>query len=118
MTELLAANPDANPQAPLFPSRKRGGAISPGQANRILLRIFAAAGLEGALGTHTLRKTFCARVYQKSGCDMVLTKAAMGHAHVSTTERYLAASDESAASIIRKLDVEAPANFHAKERTA
>jgi len=67
--------------------------------------VFAAAGLDPAApwGTHSLRKTFCRRIYEASGHDLVLTKAAMGHAHLSTTERYLAADETRAAALIRAL---------------
>lgn len=57
----------------------------------------------GAWGTHSLRKTFARRIFEACGHDLILTRTAMGHAQVSTTERYRAADLEQAAALIRNL---------------
>jgi site-specific recombinase XerD len=103
--------------APLFKSREGGGAISARQANRIVRRILAAAGLDPheAWGTHTMRKTFARGVFELSGHDLVLTRAALGHVHLSSTEKYLAADEDAAAAVIRALGEKGPANLAAKE---
>lgn len=72
----------------LFPSRK-GGAISRVQAWRILSDAYARAGLEGRLGTHSMRKTFANRVYDKLGHDLLRTQAALGHRQITSTAAYL-----------------------------
>ena len=74
--------------SPLFPSQK-GGAISRFHAHHILKGAFSALGLEGKLGTHTLRKTFANKVYNRLGKDLLKTARALGHDRVMNTERYL-----------------------------
>ena len=49
---------------------------------------FTAAGLNGKLATHSLRKSFAQRVYEQSG-DIFLVQELLGHKSVSTTQRYL-----------------------------
>jgi integrase len=87
--------------SPLFRSKK-GCRLSRWQANRVLHQVLAAAGIEasggprkGEYGTHSLRKTFACRVYQASGHDLVLTRCALGHTTVSTTEKYLPITAEA-----------------------
>lgn len=93
------------PDALLFQSRQGGAALGRLQANRILEAVFARAGLRGAgvWGSHSLRKTFARRVYDKSGHDLELTRAALGHRNIGTTQRYLATSQEAAAAAILAL---------------
>jgi integrase len=80
-----------NPAAPLFPSRKHGHALTRWQANRIVHTVLGAAGFadQSRYGTHTLRKTFCQKVYRATKHDINLTRAVMGHTQVGTTQRYL-----------------------------
>lgn len=80
-----------DPNLPLFPSRHAGRALSRWQANRIVHAVFEKAGLgtPECYGTHSLRKTFCRRVYQATKYDINLTRAVMGHSNISTTQKYL-----------------------------
>jgi integrase len=75
----------------LFASRKHGLTLTRWQANRIVHAVLAAAGFadHSRYGTHTLRKTFCQKVYQTTKHDINLTRAVMGHTQVGTTQRYL-----------------------------
>ena len=57
-------------------------------AHDILKDAFTAAGLNGKLATHSLRKSFGQRVYERSG-DIFLVQELLGHKSVSTTQRYL-----------------------------
>lgn len=84
-----SGSPD--PTLPLFPSRHAGRALSRWQANRIVHAVFEKAGLgtPECWGTHSLRKTFCRRVYQATKYDINLTRAVMGHSNISTTQKYL-----------------------------
>jgi integrase len=64
-----------------------------------LKKAFRAAGVEGNTGTHSLRKTFCNKVYRALRNDLIATQAAMHHRSISSTIRYLsfdAAEVESA----------------------
>jgi len=93
------------PEAPLFPSRKHGRSISSTQASRVIARILASAGLSASAdwGSHSLRKTFARRVYEQSGYNLALTRCAMGHRSITTTQHYLGFSESDAAVIIRGL---------------
>ncbi len=90
------------PDAPLFLSRERGRALSPCQAGRIVVGAIERAGLagRGVWGTHSLRKAFARRIYEHSGHDLDLTRAALGHRYVATTQSYLGTSEEAAAQAI------------------
>jgi integrase len=78
------------PQTYVFQSRKGGNRpISPVQAWRILREAYATNGLTGKVATHSMRKTFANKVYQQLGYDLIRTKRALGHTHISNTERYL-----------------------------
>ncbi len=67
---------------------------------------FAAAGIEndGRLGTHTLRKTWARKVYQNSGNDIMILKAALNHSDVSVTQKYLEADEDEVMAAIAKCD--------------
>ena len=75
---------------PLFCSRQRSGSVAMHRqtAHDILKDAFTAAGLNGKLATHSLRKSFAQRVYEQSG-DIFLVQELLGHKSVSTTQRYL-----------------------------
>lgn len=79
----------------VFQSRKgENRPIGRVQAWRILHAHFAAAGLMGRLGTHTMRKTFANRVYERLGRDLVRTQRALGHRNVNSTVQYLSFREE------------------------
>lgn len=87
--ELLAAG-HADPGTFLFRSREGGNrAISRKTAWYILRKVSSACGLTGKIGTHSLRKTFAKRVYEKLGRDLMKTQRALGHARVTSTVSYL-----------------------------
>ena len=75
---------------PLFPSRHNSGTVPMHRqtAHDILKKAFIAAGLNGKLATHSLRKSFAQRVYNKSG-DIYLVQELLGHRNISTTQNYL-----------------------------
>ena len=75
---------------PLFPSRHHSGSVPMHRqtAHDILKKAFIAAGLNGKLATHSLRKSFAQRVYNKSG-DIYLVQELLGHRNISTTQKYL-----------------------------
>jgi len=78
-------------EEPLFPSRMRGKRINRCRANEIVHEVLRRAGFRNlnAYGTHSLRKTFCQAIYRITGNDLNLTRAIMGHADCSTTQKYL-----------------------------
>ena len=81
---------------PLFPSRKGTAALGRTEAWRILRRAARECGLTGRIGTHSLRKTLAARVYESTGHDLVLTQRVLGHRHVTTTAQYLDTTEAAA----------------------
>jgi len=78
---------------PLFPSGKtRAGivrALDRSSAWRILKLAYRNAGLSGNTGCHSMRKTFCQNVYRALDNDLIATQAAMHHASITSTIRYL-----------------------------
>ena len=94
--------PGVTAQTYLFRSRKgRNRPISPVQAWRILREAVRTNELTGKLGTHTMRKTFANKVYQKLGHDLVKTQRALGHKNVNSTVSYLSfAQDDIDAAIL------------------
>ena len=57
-------------------------------AHDILKKAFIAAGLNGKLATHSLRKSFAQRLYDKTG-DIYLVQELLGPRNISTTQKYL-----------------------------
>ena len=79
-----------SPSRPLFPSRNKNGAVAMNRqtAHEMLKKAFTAAGLNGKLATHSLRKSFAQRVYEESS-DIYLVQELLGHRNVSTTQKYI-----------------------------
>ena len=75
---------------PLFPSRNRNGRVAMNRqtAHEMLKKAFEAAGLNGKLATHSLRKSFAQRVYEHAG-DIYLVQELLGHKNVATTQKYI-----------------------------
>jgi site-specific recombinase XerD len=93
--------------APLFLSQKRtvnGGlkAISRQQAHDILKALFALIGEFGNVSTHTLRKTFAARVYEMTG-KLELVQIALGHKSINSTISYLAFNNADVDNAIMRI---------------
>jgi integrase len=79
----------------VFQSRKgRNRALSRVQAYRILQEAFEKAGLHGSLGTHSMRKTFANRVYERLDKDLLKTQRALGHRNINSTVSYLSFREE------------------------
>lgn len=78
-------------EEPLFPSRFHDKRINRCRANVIVHEVLKRAGFENqeAYGTHSMRKGFCQAIYRITNHDLNLTRAVMGHANVSTTQKYL-----------------------------
>jgi integrase len=77
----------------LFPSRKGKRPISRVQAWHIIHRAAKECGVEGAIGTHTLRKTFGYHFYQKTK-DVAMLQYIFGHSSPSITLRYIGINDD------------------------
>ena len=75
---------------PLFPSRNGQGSkrMSRRTAHNVLKVVFIAAGLNGHLATHSMRKSFAQRLYDRTS-DIFAVQEMLGHKAVSTTQKYL-----------------------------
>ena len=71
-------------------------------AHEMLKQAFTAAGLNGKLATHSLRKSFAQRVYEQSG-DIYLVQELLGHRSVSTTQKYLGVNYASAREFVEAI---------------
>ena len=73
----------------LFPSRQGNhGAMNRRTAHAVLKTAFEAAGLNGKLATHSMRKSFAQRLYEETG-DIFAVQEVLGHKNVATTQAYL-----------------------------
>ena len=89
---------------PLFPSRHKSRTVPMHRqtAHAILKEAFIAAGLNGKLATHSLRKSFAQRVYNKSG-DIYLVQELLGHRNISTTQNYLGVNYADARAAVESI---------------
>ena len=67
---------------------------------RVIKQAAVLAGLDGCIATHSMRKSFAARVYAKSGKDLIKTQSALGHASVASTQAYLAVNKDEVDELI------------------
>lgn len=73
------------------------------QAYRILKNAAKAVGYRGDIGTHSLRKTFGYRFYQKSGGDVGALMRLFNHDDQTITLRYIGIEQEQVDDIIMNL---------------
>ena len=99
---------DVDPKRLLFPSQK-GDALKRQAVHKILEKAFVAAGLNGKLATHTLRKTFAQRLYQQCN-DIYMVKELLGHKNVATTQAYIGVNYVSAQEAVEAMSLEAEDN--------
>jgi len=85
---------EADPIKPLFPSRKGDGAISRVQAHRVLKAAAEANELQGKIASHSMRKTFAEKVYDRLDGDLPRLQRALGHASINSTISYLSFKQE------------------------
>ena len=81
---------DVDGSRPLFPSRNGQGmqSMSRRTAHNVLKDAFVSAGLNGHLATHSLRKSFAQRLYDRTS-DIFAVQEMLGHRNVATTQKYL-----------------------------
>ena len=91
---------------PLFPSRNGQGKqrMSRRTAHDVLKVAFEDAGLNGKLATHSLRKSFAQRLYDRTG-DIFAVQEMLGHASVATTQKYLGVNYASVREALEKMTV-------------
>lgn len=109
----LYGDPDA--KRPLFPSRKGQGlkTMTRIAAHNALKGAFEAAGLNGKLGTHSLRKSYAQRLYEQTN-DIYAVQEMLGHKSVVTTQRYLGVNYASVRDASEAMSIHAELNVSAK----
>jgi integrase/recombinase XerC len=85
------------PEAPLFVGA-RGGPLNPGVVQRQMRKIRAQLGLADSATPHALRHSFATHLLSGGG-DLRTIQELLGHASLSTTQRYTAV-DEAAINAI------------------
>ena len=88
INDYLKTRQNVSQSDALFASRKGNGAISRQQAWKIINDAAATVGIQGDIGTHTMRKTFGYHAYQ-SGVDIALIQKLLNHSAPSVTLRYI-----------------------------
>lgn len=78
-------------------------AISYTQAYRIIKAAFDQCGVYDNVAVHSLRKSFCDRVYVKSGFDLKTTQSIMGHSTIKTTEKYISVNNKKVNQTMEQL---------------
>ena len=106
---------DAHPTRPLFPSRKGQGSkpMTRIAAHNALKDAFEAAGLNGKLGTHSLRKSYAQRLYEQTN-DIYAVQEMLGHKSVVTTQRYLGVNYASVRDASEAMSIHSELNVSAK----
>ena len=100
---------------PLFPSRHKSGTVPLHRqtAHQMLKKSFIAAGLNGKIATHSLRKSFAQRVYEQSN-DIYLVKELLGHKNVSTTQQYLGVNYADARDAVESIALDGESYIRGK----
>ena len=75
-------------------------------AHDVLKDAFEAAGLNGKLATHSLRKSFAQRLYDQTG-DIFTVQEMLGHKSVVTTQKYLGVNYASVRDALEKMSLDA-----------
>ena len=89
-----------DPQQALFSSQK-GGAFSANTMCQLFLDIYKACGLKDA-SSHSGRRTYITRLANK-GVGVRLLAALAGHAHISTTQRYIDVNSDQLSQAVELL---------------
>lgn len=76
------------PWMPLFVSQK-GGTISRQQGSHLIKGMFERAGIGGAVGFHSLRKSFCTKIFKLTGNDPFATAEYSGHKNINSLISYI-----------------------------
>ena len=95
---------DIDDNRPLFPSRNKRGTVAMNRqtAHDMLKTAFIEAGLNGHIATHSLRKSFAQRLYDKTG-DIYMVQELLGHRNISTTQKYLGVNYADAKAAVESI---------------
>ena len=92
---------------PLLPLLNGKGAhhISRRIVHDVLTVTFKAVGLNGHLATHSLRKSFVQRLYDRMG-DIFAVQEKLGHRNLTTTQKYLGGNYASVRETIEEMSLD------------
>ena len=104
LLDILRAYWDmARPRHWLFPGRKPDNPVSVATLQEACRKARQHAGLGKPVTAHVLRHSFATHLYE-SGADIRLIQALLGHARLSSTERYTQVSTNLIAQARSPLD--------------
>jgi len=108
---------DLDDNRPLFPSRNKQGRVAMNRqtAHEMLKVAFIAAGLNGKIATHSLRKSFAQRVYEHAG-NIYLVQELLGHRNVATTQKYIGVNYATAREAVEAMALDAKNQTSERDR--
>src|SRR3954447_24445511 len=95
--QLQSLRGSAGPDAPVFRSRKKGGALQAVAVLRIVKQAAERAGIDVPVAPHWLRHAHASHALDR-GAPIHLVQATLGHASITTTGRYLHARPKESSS--------------------
>lgn len=96
---LVATRGDAEPSAPVFPSRKGGAPLLERAVNRMIKDAAERANVNPALSAHWLRHAHASHALAR-GANVVDVKDTLGHANIATTSVYLHSMPDRSSGLV------------------
>jgi integrase/recombinase XerC len=100
LQDWLRCHPDRSPDSPLFVGL-RGGRLNPGVAQRTMRVYRQGAGLPSHATPHALRHSFATHLLA-GGANLRSIQELLGHASLSTTQRYTDVDEAGLMAVWRK----------------